>query len=64
MRSKLIRWASGAVELYDLENDLNGLSTWPSTRRAPRVRDRLALVALPRLVASDCAAPLLAFFQG
>jgi hypothetical protein len=27
VRHKLIRWASGAVEFYDLENDPNELST-------------------------------------
>ncbi len=64
-RYKLIRWASGAVELYDLENDPNELSNLAGDAAYAEVRDRLTRLwwRYRDCVASECAAPLPALFR-
>jgi arylsulfatase A-like enzyme len=64
-RYKLIRWASGAVELYDLENDPNELSNLARDAAYAEVRDRLTRLwwRYRDCVASECAAPLPALFR-
>ena len=64
-RYKFIRWASGAVELYDLENDPNELSNLARDAAYAEVRDRLTRLwwRYRDCVASECAAPLPALFR-
>ena len=64
-RYKLIRWASGAVELYDLKNDPNELSNLARDAAYAEVRDRLSRLwwRYRDCVASECAVPLPALFR-
>jgi hypothetical protein len=59
-RYKLVRWASGLVELYDLKRDPNELRNVARDAAYAEVRDRLTRLwwRYRDCVATDCAAPL------
>jgi hypothetical protein len=64
-RYKLVRWASGVVELYDLEHDPNELRNLARDMAYAEVRDRLTRLwwRYRDCVATECAAPLPAVFR-
>jgi arylsulfatase A-like enzyme len=64
-RYKLVRWASGVVELYDLQRDPNELTNLVRDPAYADVRERLTRLwwRYAGCVAADCTRPLPSAFQ-